>query len=106
MKVTIAHADTCLPDYWGGHHLPHVSVCAYRRSFASVRREILSEVAQGAIAGDYEALERVPLSKIRAAVRRDIRPAKKGDRLAFRDILPDPEGDLPILAYFVFIIED
>ncbi len=105
MKVTIVHADTCLSDYWGGHHLPHVSVCAYRRSFASIRREILSEVSNGYIAGDVELLSRVPMSKIRAAVRRDIRPAKKGDRLAFRDIQSDEAGDM-VQAYFVFIIED
>lgn len=105
MKIAVAHADTCLPDSWGGHHLPHVSVCAYPRSFASIRREILSEVSNGYIAGDVELLNRAPMSKIRAAVRRDIRPAKKGDRLAFRDIQPDEDGDM-VQAYFVFIIED
>lgn len=24
------HVDTCLPDYWGGHHLAHISVPIYR----------------------------------------------------------------------------
>jgi len=25
MKLICALADVCLPDYWGGHHLPHVA---------------------------------------------------------------------------------
>lgn len=24
IKLECSHVDTCLPDYWSGHHLPHV----------------------------------------------------------------------------------
>lgn len=40
--------------------------------------------------------------KVYAAIRRDITPAKKGDRLVFRDMAPDDET----LAFFVIVIED
>lgn len=26
LNLNLAHADTCLPSYWGGHHLPHIGV--------------------------------------------------------------------------------
>lgn len=26
MKLECCHADTCPPDYWGRHHLPHVAI--------------------------------------------------------------------------------
>ena len=52
MYYTLAHADTCLPDYWGGHHLPHISVPVSRDMTASDLRDALrGEVIQGAIAG-------------------------------------------------------
>ena len=43
--------------------------------------------------------------KVYAAIRRDIRPAKKGDRLVFRDI-ELPEDDDCVMAYFVIIVEE
>ena len=49
---TLAHASTCLPDYWGGHHLPHISVPVCRSMTAGELRDALrDEVNQGAIAG-------------------------------------------------------
>lgn len=51
MKVTIAHADTCLRDYWSGHHLPHLQIPAYRMTFAELRRQLRDEIREGAVAG-------------------------------------------------------
>lgn len=117
MKVSIVHADTCLPDYWSGHHRPHLQVPAYRMTFAELRRALRSEIAQGAVAGsddDTLLLSRDLLTdkqraemltrKVYAAINRDIRPARKGDRLCFHDV---ETGDCEdsIYAFFVIIVE-
>lgn len=60
MRYNIVHADTCLSDYWGGHHLPHVSVPVDgATTVKEVFDEIRSELNQGAIAGslDWEVVE-------------------------------------------------
>lgn len=121
MKVTIAHADTCLPDYWSGHHLPHVQVPAYRQSFASVRRAIRDEIRQGVVMGsdddarllaadlvrpDEEKRADMLTRKAYAAINRDIRPQRKGARLAFRDIPPPGDCEDTAYAFFVILVED
>lgn len=60
MKYNLVHADTCLSDYWGGHHLPHVAVpvdgaTTVKEALDGVR----SELNQGAVAGslDWEVVE-------------------------------------------------
>ena len=120
MKVSIVHADTCLSDYWSGHHLAHVQVPAYRRSFASVRRDIESEIRAGAIAGSDDTARLLAgdmlqpgeedqadmlRRKVYAAIRRDIRPSVKGERLVFRDIEPS-EDEETVWAFFVIVAED
>ena len=120
MKVSIVHTDTCLPDYFSGDCRPWLCIPAYRQSFASVRRALESEVRQGAIGGsdeharllsadmvrpDEESAADELTRKVYAAIRRDVRPAKKGDRVAFRDVESPEDGDC-VMAYFVIIVED
>lgn len=119
MRVSIAHTDTCLPDYFSSDSRPWLCIPAYRQSFASVRRALEDEVRQGAVGGnddharllsadmvrpDEESRADELTRKVYAAIRRDIRPAKKGDRLAFRDIELPEDGDYA-MAYFVIIVE-
>lgn len=114
MKVSIVHADTCLPDYWRGHHRPQVQIpCTRQRmSFAEIRDLIHSEIAQGAIAGsdDDTALlswdsvadeKRADMlhKKLRAAINRDIRGAKKGQRFV-------DGGEEGVYMFFVIVVED
>lgn len=122
MKVSIAHTDTCLPDYFSGDSRPWLCIPAYRQSFANVRRALEDEVRLGAIGGcddharllcgdtvrpDEEMLADELTRKVFSAIRRDIKPAKKGDRLAFRDIeLPESECDDCVMAYFVILVDD
>lgn len=56
MKMSCNHVDTCLPDYWSGHHLAHVQIPVTRRkmSLAEIRRAIRSELAQGAVMGSCD----------------------------------------------------
>ena len=121
MKVSIVHADTCLPDFWSGHHLPHVSIPAYPQSFASVRRAIVNEIRMGAVMGavddarllsadmvrpDEEARADLLTRKVYAAINRDIKPGRKGARLAFRDVEEPNDCEDSVNAYFVIVVED
>lgn len=122
MKVSIVHVDTCLPDYFGGDSRPWLCIPAYRQSFANVRRALEDEMRLGAIGGHdgharmlrgdivrpkEEDIARELTNRVYAAIRRDIRPAKKGDRLAFRDIPPPSDGDDEcVMAYFIIAVED
>lgn len=45
IKFECCHADTCLSDYWSGHHLPHVQIPVYRdMTLAQVKSALHSEV--------------------------------------------------------------
>lgn len=119
MKMHCNHADTCLPDYWGGHHLPHVQIPVYRgMTLAAVRDAIRDELRQGAVAGSTDAARLLSADMVRpeeekqadritraayAAVNRDVRGARRGQRTAFNDLEAD-DGD--VYAFFVFTVED
>lgn len=118
-KFECVHADTCLPDYWGGHHLPHVSFPVMTgMSLRDIKRAILDELWQGAIAGNTEEAQLLTCDRTKdpekadrvfkaavAAVNR-IKPAKKGQRKFFTDIEVDEDADYSVYAYFVFVLED
>lgn len=111
-KLQCAHADTCLPDYWGGHHLPHVQVAVHKGMHISeLKRQLHDEIAQGAIGGNDPIVrdDSGPegdkwFAKAHAAINR-IKPAQKGKRRLFEDLEEhDPEhgNESQVYAYFVF----
>lgn len=117
MKMTCAHADTCLPDYWGGHRLPHVQIPVTRRkmSLAEIRRAIRSELAQGAVMGscdearllsyDYVSDEKRADALTRAAyaaVNRDVRGARKGQRYVDTGVTEFGYDEETVYMFFVF----
>lgn len=56
IKFECCHADTCLSDYWSGHHLPHVQIPVYRgMTLKDVKRSLRSELSQGAVMGSTDA---------------------------------------------------
>lgn len=118
-KVSIVHIETCLPDYFPGDSRPWVCIPAYRRTFASIRRDLENEVRQGMVVGsdtyarllrrarmlpEEEIIAEKLMQKVCAAIRRDVRPAKKGERIAFRDIELPEYGDC-VMAYFAIVVE-
>lgn len=120
LRVSVHHVDTCLPDYFRGDSRPWLCIPAYRQTFASVRRALEHEVRHGAIGGsddharllqgdmvrpEDENVANELVRKVCAAIRRDVRPAKKGDRIAFRDIELPEDGDDFVMAYFVIVVE-
>lgn len=121
MKLECAHADTCLPDYWSGHHLPHVQIPVYHgMTLKAIKESLRFELAQGAIAGSsedarllaghsveaWEEMRAHNLDKAaRAAINR-MRPNVKGTRRFFLDLeKEDPDNDCwdSVYAFFVFV---
>lgn len=105
------HVDTCLPDYWSGHHLAHVCIPVYGpMTLKDIKRALHSEINQGAIAGndkrardDSGEVGDTWFYRAHAAVNK-IKPKTKGQRLFFKEIMPiDPDycGE-SVYAYFVF----
>lgn len=110
MKLTCVFVDVCHPDYWGGHHLPHVAVPVYREmAFITLRESILDELRAGAVAGadatpeeTYENEEWYEAA--REAVERDVRPTDPSiDRpFCYLDNSGEDDDEEFPYAYFVF----
>jgi hypothetical protein len=121
MKFELSHADTCLPDYWSGHHLPHIQIPIYRNmSMRDIKSALRSELLQGCVMGstdnarllsdnfvgaENEKLADKVTRAAYAAINR-VKPAKKGQRKFFTDLEPseyeDELGD-SVFAFFVFV---
>jgi len=109
------HADTCLPDYFGGHHLPHVQVLIWRgMTLRDIKQEIRNELRQGCVAGSCDAASMLQadhvspqdeamadaLTRAAYAAVNKIKPQVKGQRKFFLDLECDEE-DPCVYAYFV-----
>lgn len=116
MKLTAAHADTCLPSYWGGHHLPHIQVIVHKgMTLGELKAELRSELNQGCISGSEAPAEddEVWFTAARLAVDEifAVTPieGKADDTPLFTDLEPDSEeddGQESVYAFFVFVKED
>jgi len=119
VALECAHAETCLPDYWRGHHLPHVSIPVNRKTtVGQVRAAIMDELRQGAVMGsDLEArllsadmvrpgeeAAADALTKAAYAAVRRIRLINPRARLAFPHLPAeaDDDNESTVHAYFVF----
>ncbi|QNR53946.1 hypothetical protein phiK7A1_158 [Pseudomonas phage phiK7A1] len=104
-----SHADTCLPDYWSGHHLAHIQVPVHKGMHLKELKEALhSELSQGAVMGsddrtrdDSGPVGDVWYKKAHAAVNR-IKPMVKGKRRLFESLQEHSDDDYTVYAYFVF----
>lgn len=121
MKLELAHCDTCLPDYWGGHHMAHIQAPVWRgMTPKQLRQELRNELSHGCVMGSDEIArilsfqvpatnekkERAAWRAARAAVNR-VRPAKKGARRLFLHLDEvDPDDDGAGIVYAFFIIRE
>lgn len=104
------HADTCLPDYWSGHHLAHIAVPVCRQTtMRDLRRALHAELSQGAVAGsddrtrdDSGTVGDAWFKAAHAAINRDVKLASAGRRLPFGDLEAADDDDVSVYAYFVF----
>lgn len=55
IHLECAHADSCLPSFWQGHHLAHIQVPVWNgMTFTALKAALRRELSQGAIMGaDY-----------------------------------------------------
>lgn len=117
-KLECAHVDTCLPDYWSGHHLPHVQIPVYNgMTLKEIKEQIKIELSQGAVAGsnndafllasDFVGPENEKdadqIFKAAIASVNRLKPATKGQKKFFTDLEQTSEDDESIYAFFVFV---
>ena len=116
--LELCHADTCLPDYWSGHHRAHLQIPVYRgMTMRQIKQELnqaLNEHVSGSepladtlnYAGEASEADADQAHKrARAAINR-MKPAKPNTRRYFMDLeAPDEEDDgtETIYAFFVFM---
>jgi len=105
-----SHVDTCLPDYWSGHHLAHVHIPVYHgMKLSEIKRELCNELNIGAIAGndertndDHELNDQ--WHKAAMAAVNKIKPNVKNQRRFFMELEKQTEDDdFAVYAFFVFV---
>lgn len=108
IKLSCRHVDTCTPDYWGGHHLAHVSVPVHRDiTMRQLRSALKSEIHDGAVSGSSDlaaaivSIDERYSKAAHAAVARDVRLTS--GRKPFGHLADDALG---ASAYFVFDFAD
>lgn len=111
MKLNACHYDTCLSDYFGGHHAPYLQIPIHKgMTLKAIKESLLSELNQGAIGGslDWEEQQSERLYKAMKAAIKRMQPREKGQRKFFNDLeeTADDECCEPIYAYFVFLDDD
>lgn len=102
------HADTCLSDFWSGHHAAHVQVPVSRdTTMNELRRALHDELSMGAVSGsddrtrdDSGVVGDAWFKAAHAAINRDVRLAKRGK--PFGSLEPDTEDSETVYAFFVF----
>jgi len=105
-----SHSDTCLPDYWSGHHLAHVQIPVYHgMKLSEIKQELRNELNMGAIGGsDERTFDDNVLNdqwhKAALAAVNKIKPAVKNQRRFFADLEEQTDdNDDSVYAFFVFV---
>ena len=121
MKLELSHVDTCLPDFWSGHHMPHVQIEVWPgMSLKSIKSALRDELSMGSVMGSDENARLLSADFVGAdnekradqitraayaAINR-IKPNNKGQRKFFTDLVPikaDDDTTESVYAFFVFI---
>lgn len=109
IHLECCHADTCLPSYWGGHHLAHIQVLVWNgMSFDALKAALRRELNEGAIAGaDYPGTHNdqwyaAAVAAVNAmTVNPGVDPAHLFKDLEVGEDEPDDDGE-SVYAFFVF----
>ena len=113
--LNCSHVDTCLSDFWSGHHLPHIQIPVHDKiTFRELRDAMHSELSTGCVLGsddwtrdDSGAIGDAWFAAAHAAINRDVRPAKKGASYPFAHLEPATDEDCEsVYAFFVFTVSD
>lgn len=109
IHLECVHADTCLPSYWGGHHLAHIQVLVWNgMSLDVLKASLRRELNEGAIMGaDYpgEHNDQWYAAAMAAVNAMTVNPGVDPEHL-FKDLEvgedePDDDGE-SVYAFFVF----
>jgi len=109
IKLNCFHVDTCLPDYFGGHHKAHIQVPVYpHMTLGELRKALHNELNQGAVGGsdtrtrdDNGVIGDKWYKAAHAAINRDVRQSGPGRKRPFSDI-EDGDDCATVYAYFIF----
>lgn len=101
MKIACFFAGVMLPDYWGGHHLPHVSIPVWpEMTLDQIRGAIRSELDLGAVMGvEYDLDDQ----EWYVAALRSVTALQAGSDTPLAEIPMDEEESH---AFFVFAEEE
>lgn len=116
IKFECCHADTCLPCFWSGHHLPHVQIPVERGMTLAVVKELIKdELHLGAVMGstvEAYAMQDCPQDVDQAYVNKVYRAAvaavnrmklaRPGRLFMDLDERPDDYDGEVVYAFFVF----
>ena len=115
-NIILTHVDTCLPDYWSGHHLPHVSIPVWRgMTLQDIKDSLYIEVSMDAITGtiqddltsDGYTLSEKGYALYKASIDALSPSDNKTDDSFFDDLEMDDDDDISgVYAYFLFIDQE
>lgn len=93
------HVDTCLPDYWGGHHLPHVGIPVHQAmTTTEIQDAIRSEInADAVVKGEDTGYD-----KYLAAVDAMVFVVTK-EETYFNDVEYSEEDGETVYAYYIYV---
>lgn len=103
-EYTLTHADTCLPSYWAGHHLPHICFPPWRNmSLQEIKQALRNEINQDAVMGyDFNRDDDFYIAAEKAI--ENLTPNNPETRIFFADIEDsEDESCESVMAYFVFV---
>ena len=107
-QITVHFYDSCLPDYFGGHHKP---VLQYPVDGATTRKELysglLSELAEGIIDWDIEQ-NNLDYDAIREAIKECIffKPECNDNDILFPDLEKYEELESDDYSCYAFFVVD
>lgn len=104
-KLNAHHYDTCLSDYFSGHHAPHLQIPVWKgMTLKEIKQSLLDELNIGYIGGsfDYELRENEAFhARIKAAINRI--KSQRRQRKFFMDLEETDDDDHTVYAFFVFL---
>ena len=110
MKLTAAHADTCLPSFWSGHHLAHIQVIVHKgMTLAELKAELISELNNGPVMGSEapEEDDQAWYEAARQAVSEIGVWDDRGDETPLftdlEEVRENDDGCESVYAFFVFV---
>ena len=115
-KLEACHAATCLSDYWGGHHRPHLQVAVHREmTLKGLKEELINALHEGCLMGsdvgddcwsagpDGTEWYRQAGMAVNNITPLNPHPEEPGLTLMFPDLEPEEDEDSTVYAFFVFM---